>query len=73
MTITADVTGIGLWTDTNINASETVAPTQLLHNQAGAVITDPVNGPIYLANERVKIVVAQGGVSKTGTFIVVVA
>lgn len=76
-TITAEATGETLWTDTDINASETVAPRQATHDTAGAASLfaaagEPVEDHIYLANDRVKIVVASGGDTKTGTFHVVI-
>lgn len=72
-TITAEGSGLGLWTESNVTASKTVSPTQQAHDQVGATETDPTRVPIWVANERVKIVVAQGGNTKTGTFEVVVA
>lgn len=76
-TITAEATGQGLWTDTNVNASETVCPRQPTHDAAGAALLfaaggAAVNDHIYLANERVKIIIAQGGNAKVGTFYVTV-
>ena len=60
-TITAEVSGASLWTDTNINASEVVAPVQVANiNTTGAAST-LTEVPVYLAQERVKIVIAQGG------------
>ncbi len=75
-TITAEGTGETLWTDTNINASETVAPRQAVHDTAGAALLYAAGGTaqtdkIVLAADRVKIVVAQGGNVKTGTFHIV--
>ena len=72
-TITTETTGQGLWTDTNVNASETVCPRQPTHDAVGAASLyaaggEPVEDFIYVADERVKIVIAQGGNVKTGTF-----
>lgn len=72
-TITAEATGETIWTDTNINASETVAPRQPTHDTAGAAAVYAGGGSavldkIALANDRVKIVIASGGDTKTGTF-----
>lgn len=74
-TITGETTGQGLWTDTNINASETVCPRQPVHDAVGAASLyaaggEPVEDYIYLAGERVKIIIAQGGNVKSGTFYV---
>jgi len=75
-TITAEATGETIWTDTNINASETVAPRQPTHDTAGAAALYAGAGvavldKIALANDRVKIVIAAGGNAKTGTFHIV--
>jgi hypothetical protein len=70
-TITNNTTAQGIWTDTNVNASEIVYPKQLNDDLAGADLTG-VYQPVYLADEKVKIVVAQGGNAKSGTFTVYV-
>lgn len=75
--ITSEATGQSIWTDTNINASEVVAPRQPTHGQDGsaslyASAGEPVEDHIVLANDRVKIVIASGGDTKTGTFHVVI-
>lgn len=72
-TITSENTGQTIWTDTDINASETVAPRQPIHDTAGVALVynsdnDPITDHIYLANDRVKIVIASGGSATTGTF-----
>lgn len=77
-TITAEETGRSLWTDTNVNASEIVAPRQPTHDAAGAASLyaaggEPIEDGIYLANERIKIVIAAGGSAKSGTFHITVA
>lgn len=77
-TITAETTGQSLWVDTNVNASETVAPRQPTHDSAGAASLyaaggEPVEDYICLANERVKIVIAAGGDTKQGNFYITVA
>jgi len=76
-TITADVTGENIWTDTNINASEIVRPRAPTHTQAGVAAVyasggTGVNDRIALARDRVKIVLASAGANKTGTFVVTV-
>lgn len=75
--ITAETTGQGLWTESNVNASATRCPRQPTHDAAGAASLyaatgEPVEDYIYLANERVKFVLAQGGNAKSGTFYVTV-
>lgn len=75
-TITAESSGIGIWTELSVDASETVAPLQHGYNQVGVVqdtAGDVWEVPIYLAEERVKIVVANGGNVKSGTIVVIVA
>lgn len=72
-TITLETTGQGLWTDTDVNASETVCPRQPTHDAVGAARLYAGGGTavsdfIYAADERVKIVIAQGGNAKAGTF-----
>jgi len=75
--VTLETSGVGLWTEANVTASKTVAPTQAAHDQAGAGVTfdgtRPVRRPIVAAGERVQIAVTNGGASKNGTFVVVVA
>lgn len=77
-TITAEATGETLWSQLNVNASATVAPRQPTHDTAGvaslfAAGGAAVNDGIVLANDRVKIVIAQGGNVKSGTFHIVVS
>lgn len=72
-TITDEATGESLWTDTNINASEVVRPRAPTHDQSGAARLYAAGGVavgsrITLANTRIKVVIAQGGNAKTGTF-----
>lgn len=71
--ITAETTGETLWSESNVNASATRRPRAPTHSTAGvaslyAAAGEAVNGMIGLGGDRVKIVVAQGGVSKTGAF-----
>lgn len=72
-TITAEATGETLWAENNVDASATRAPRQATHDTAGvaslyAVGGEPVEAPIALARDRIKIVIASGGDTKTGTF-----
>lgn len=76
-TITGEATGIGLWTESNVNASAVRAPRQATHSQVGAASLFAAGGTavqdkIGLANDRVKIVLAQGGAAKVGAFHVLV-
>jgi hypothetical protein len=76
-TITGEQTGVGLWTESNVNASAVRAPRQPTHSQVGAALLyadagTAVSDKIALASSRVKIVIAQGGNAKVGTFHVTV-
>ena len=75
--VTGDDTGQTIWSETNVNASKTVAPRQPVHDTAGvaslyAAAGEPVEDHIVVAQERIKIVVAQGGNTKTGKITVIV-
>lgn len=71
-TITAEATGQTLWTEANVNAAATKAPRQPTHSTAGVALvyaaTDGVADKIALGRDRVKIVLAAGGDTKTGVF-----
>lgn len=71
-TITSDATGETLWTESDVNASATRAPRQATHSTAGvaslyAAAGQAVNDMIAVSG-KIKIVVAAGGNTKTGTF-----
>ncbi len=70
-TITTEAGGENVWVDTNVDASETVYPRRLVQDTAGADIADTYE-PVYIGNDRVKFVIANGGDTKTGTFYVLV-
>jgi len=72
-TITAETTTETLWAEANVNAAATRYPRAATASTAGVASLyvaagTAVNGRIGLGGDRAKIVVAQGGVSKTGTF-----
>lgn len=72
-TITDETTGESLWTDTNINTSEIVRPRAPVMDQSGAARLyasggTAVSDQITLGATRIKIVIASGGDTKTGTF-----
>jgi hypothetical protein len=71
-TITSDTSNQTLWSELNVNASKTARPVGVatLPSGASSTITE---SPIYVAQERVKIVLAAGGNTKQGTFTVIVA
>lgn len=76
-TITGESTGINLWTQANVNASAVVAPRQPTHSQAGVAALYAAGGTavqdrVALAQDRVKIAIAQGGNAKVGTFHILV-
>jgi hypothetical protein len=71
--VTGERTGVGLWTESNVLASALRAPRQPVHSQVGAALLyaaagAPVTDKIALSNDRVKIVLAQGGNAKVGAF-----
>lgn len=68
-TITTETTLRNVWVDTNINATETVVPKELNDGTDGADLT-AIYDHVRAFNERIKIVVASGGATKTGTFTV---
>lgn len=73
-TITSEATGETLWTETAVNASATRAPRQPMHgNEDGAVARYAAAGTfvrdkIAIVNDRIKIVIANGGNAKSGAF-----
>lgn len=76
-TITGEATGVGLWTESDVNASAVRAPRQATHSQVGAASLYAAGGtavqaPVALGTDRVKIVIAQGGNVKTGVFHILV-
>lgn len=75
-TITSEATGETLWTESNVNAAKVCRPRGATHSNAGVAALyaaggTAVNDKIALGRDRVKIVVAAGGVSKTGAFHIV--
>lgn len=78
VTVTGETTGVAIATLTNIGTSAfTTVPRQATHDVTGAALVyiaagQPVTEPVYLAGERIKVVVAQGGASKIGTLHVAV-
>lgn len=74
MTLTGETTGIGIWSESAVNASAVRAPLQPAHAAAdGAALVyadagEPVNAPIAIANERLKMTVASAGNAKSATW-----
>jgi hypothetical protein len=76
--ITGENSGIAVLTGTDVNASATYAPRHATHDVTGAASLyaaagEPVEDRIPVAGERLKIVVASGGATKTGAFHVYIA
>lgn len=74
-TITSEATGENIWTDTDINASETVRPRAATHTTAGVAALYASGGVavldrIALSRDRINVAVAQGGNGTSGTFII---
>lgn len=72
LTLTGESSGTAIATLSNIGTSAfTKCPRQPTHGITGTALvyagTDGVNVPVCIAGERIKVVVAQGGVSKIGT------
>lgn len=77
LTITGEDTGVAIATLSNIGTSAfTKVPRQATHGVTGTALvyagTDAVAEPAYVSGERIKVVVAQGGVSKVGTLHILV-
>lgn len=76
-TVTAEATGEAIWSQSNVNAAASVYPRVAVHDVLGAAALFAAAGeaivePIFLANDRIKIVVASGGDTKTGEFVAVI-
>lgn len=75
---TVEDTTQAVWTGTDVNASTRIYPRHPVSDYLGAASLyaaggEPVEDHIYLANDRIKIVLASGGDTKTGTFYALVA
>ena len=71
--ITSEATGESLWTEQNVNASTSRYPRQATHSNAGVAALYAAGGTAVqavpaLAQDRIKISIAQGGDTKTGAF-----
>jgi hypothetical protein len=77
VTITAEATGESILAKSDVNASAVFYPRAATHTQVGAAALYATDGTAVLdkigvANDRVKIVLAQGGNAKTGAFHILV-
>jgi hypothetical protein len=75
--VTAEATGENIWTEANVNASAVRYPRAATHSQAGVAALYASGGTAVLdrvavANDRIKIVLAQGGNAKVGAFLVLI-
>jgi hypothetical protein len=75
--VSVDVTGEIIWDEDNVTASASRAPRIATHSNAGVAALYAGGGSAVLdrvavGRSRVKIVVANGGASKVGTFDVIV-
>lgn len=76
-TITADVTGEAILSLTDQNTATKLRPRAATHSTAGVAAVyasggTAVNDRIALGRDRVKVVVAQGGDTKTGRIVVAI-
>lgn len=67
-TITEEDTGRTIWTESDVNASATRSPRQLSHSTVG--VSNAVHEAAIPIRGKIKIVIASGGDTKSGTFIV---
>lgn len=77
VTFSSEATGEVILTATNLNASAFLRPSAATHSTAGvaalyAAAGVAVNDRIAVGRDRVKIVLAQAGANKTGTFYITV-
>lgn len=71
--ITAEASGETIWSEEDVNATATRKPRAATHTTAGAAAdydgsNHAVLGRVALSQDRIKIVVADGGDETTGTF-----
>jgi hypothetical protein len=71
-TITVNGTGEGVWAEADVNVATIKYPRRTIHDLVGAVRTYDgtyeVAEPVYVFQDSIKIVIAQGGGAKTGAF-----
>jgi hypothetical protein len=77
-TITAEATGETIWTESNVNAAVIKHPRAAAHSTAGVAALyaaggTAVNDKVALSRDRVKIAIASGGTSTTGSFIITIS
>lgn len=77
-TITSEATLDTIWTELNVNAAVIKYPRAATHSTAGVAALyvaagTAVNDRIALGRDRVKIVLAAAGATKTGAFVITVS
>jgi hypothetical protein len=76
-TITADATTETIWTEANVTAAAIKHPLAAAHSTVGVAATfdgtRPVLAKVALGRDRVKIAIANAGVSTTGSFTITVS
>ena len=76
--ITTETSGVTIWSQINVNASVTVAPRQPTHSTVGVaslydtVSSEPVETRIAVSDERIQIVIDEGGAATDGTFYITI-
>lgn len=75
--ITAERSGETIWSESNVNAAASRYPRSATHSTAGVAALYAAGGTgvfdkVGLGNDRIKIVIAQGGNVKTGSFVFVI-
>lgn len=76
ITVSQDRSGETIWSESSVNASAIRRPRAATHSTAGAAALyaaggAAVNDKIAVVDSRIKVVIASGGNTKTGTFTVV--
>lgn len=76
MTVSQERSGETIWSESSVNASAIRRPRAATHSTAGAAALyaaggAAVNDKIAVVDSRIKVVIASGGNTKTGTFTVV--
>lgn len=73
VTITGKDSGVGILTEANLNASGIRFPLGASHKAADGAVTGNNDMLLAIFGEKIKVVVASGGDTKTGQFIFYVA
>jgi len=76
-TATVESTGAPIWSQSNVTASQVRYPRAAVHDVLGAAALyadagEAIVEPIMMANDRIKIVIAEGGDTKQGVVSVII-